>query len=156
LWLLALAGVVSCHHDSGNGSAVTGAAAAGAPAAVAPFAIQEVRIGVGVEAGPQARLKPLTTSDPVTAVLVTTGAPNGVQLKARLFCLVTGKDVGTIAMRLDEKTAAKPVVLHFAADADRVSGRYTLELRLDGTLAAKRYFDVASATSFVGPASASH
>jgi hypothetical protein len=141
LLLLALPGAVSCHHESGEGSA-----ASGPIAAAAPFAIQEVRLGVGVEAGPRARLTPLTTRDPVTAVLVTTGSPNGVQLAARLLCLMTGKDVGPIAMRLDGKAAVTPVVLRFPAAADQVPGRYTLEIRLNGKLAAKRYFDVAPAT----------
>lgn len=114
-------------------------ASANAANEATPLVVEEIR--VGQTASTTGVPEPLTPKDPILLVVKTSGASKGAELEAKLFDIGNGRQVG---LQTAQITAQEPKTteLTFTNDDAWSSGRYMVEVKLDGQLVGQRDFDV--------------
>lgn len=105
-----------------------------------PINIEEVFVGnAGIGASRQPG--PLTPNDDIHVVLKTNPSSREGALDIRLFDIGNGKEVGARRV-LITADHSDPIEVAFHNNGAWASGRYMVEIKIDGKLAAQRDFDV--------------
>ena len=104
-----------------------------------PLTIDEIRIGPSSD--PSKMLQQQTSDAPIVVAIKAHGASPGANFQVSLFNLKNGAKAGDLVRHV---TTRKPTTTIFRFDnaSGWTSGRYLVEVRLDGKLVGQRDVDV--------------
>ncbi len=135
--------IASCSKHPSSDEVVTGPSEAGL---VSKLLVDEVRIGPSSQSTTDTRSDPISVYDEIRVSIRPNGASRGGEVAAKVVSLANGHNAGL--QKADVKPSQKEsIIFVFTSDKPWASGRYLLEVTVDGELAEHRHVDISERAS---------